>query len=63
MSSFESIVEETKLDGEIEAAEFILNNFLSDYCLGTDTKPTDISKVRWLVRGYILELMDLKHDQ
>ena len=63
MSTFEQIIGDTKLDGEIEAAEFILNNFLNDYSLGTDLKPTDISKVRWLIRGYIIELMDLKADQ
>lgn len=63
MSTFEQIIGDTKLDGEIQAAEFILNNFLNDYPLGTDSHPSDVQKVLWLVRGYIMELMDLKADQ
>ena len=63
MSTFESIIGETKLDGEIEAVEFILNEILNDYDNGGYQKPNDVQKIKWLMRGYLIELMDLKHDQ
>lgn len=63
MSTFEQIIGDTKLDGEIEAIEFVLNNILNDYPEGRYQEPNDVQKIKWLLRGYLIELMDLKHDQ
>lgn len=63
MNTFEQIIGDTKLDGEIEAIEFVLNQVLNDYPEGRYQEPNDVQKIKWLLRGYLIELMDLKNDQ
>ena len=62
MSEFDYIVEETKLDGEIEAIKFVLNQILNHYELGGHNKPSDVQRVTWLLEGYLQELKMLKDN-
>jgi len=62
MSEFDYIVEETKLDGEIEAIKFVLTEVLNGYELGGYNKPNDVQKITWLLTGYLQELKELKDN-
>jgi hypothetical protein len=62
MSEFDYIVEETKLDGEIEAIKFVLSQILNDYELGGYNTPNDVQKITWLLNGYLQELKMLKDN-
>jgi hypothetical protein len=60
MSSFEQIIGETKLDGEIEATDFIAEqivNRLREHNYGH----ADI--MYYAIQGYLQELRELKNDQ
>jgi len=60
MSTFESITEQSKLDGEIAAADFIAEKIVNRL-RAHHYEATDI--IYYAILGYLGELKELKNDE